>query len=146
MTNDLPPQEQNDSIDDARQLVVAVQQLVESNAQEQETKRAELEVRRCEVESNERVALASIEAQKGFHTERFTRYNSHLIHRYVFICFITGAFLTFSSVAIWLGAKDIVLDLVKILLPLAVGLLGGYHWGGNAQSRREQEGSSEESG
>lgn len=129
----------DDEIDDARQLTAAVHQLVESTEKQHEIKRAEIEVQSKEIESNEKIALASIQAQREYHSQRFTRYNDHLIHRYFFIGSMTVLVLGFSLGAIWLDAKDLVSDLFKMIVPLVVGLAGGYHWGARNTMKRARE-------
>lgn len=137
MTDSHEPHE--DDNDDARQLTAAVHQLVESTERQHEIKRAEIEVQGKEIASNERIALASIQAQREFHSQRFTRYNAHLIHRYLFIGGMTMVVLGFSLFAIWLDAKELVADLFKMIVPLVVGLAGGYHWGARNTLKRTRE-------
>ncbi len=114
-----------------RDLVEVLTKMAEVNTKEQEVKQAELGVKQQEIESNERIALAAIDAQKSFHSDRWTKFNSHLIHRYVFICVIAVIACAFAGLAIYLGAKDMVMDLAKLVASLAIGTFGGYHWGKN---------------
>lgn len=94
MTDD---QDHDERDEDTRGLTAAVQQLIESQDRKHEVRQAELQVQGKEIESNERIAMASIEAQSRFHSQRFTRYNAHLIHRYIFI----GVISTFFSALLW---------------------------------------------
>lgn len=114
-----------------KDLVEVLTKMAEVNTREQDVKQAELGVKQQEIESNERIALAAIDAQKSFHSDRWTKYNSHLIHRYVFVCVIAVIVCLFAGLAIYLGAKDLVMDLAKLLASLAIGTFGGYHWGKN---------------
>ncbi|MBA1179565.1 hypothetical protein G7008_03525 [Pseudomonas psychrotolerans] len=112
-----------------KELLQALTKIVEASALEHETKQEELAVRRQEIESNEKIALASIQAQKEFHSDRFSQFNNHLVHRYFFVAAMTIFISIFAAVAIWLGAKDLVVDLSKLVVSLSVGAFGGYHWG-----------------
>lgn len=125
--------------EDARQLAAAVHQLVETREQEYEVKRAELEVQSREIDSNERIAMATIEAQSRFHSQRFTRYNAHLIHRYIFIGVMATLLIAFTLGAIYLQAKDLVLEMFKLLIPLVIGTFGGYQWGNRSATKNHQD-------
>ncbi|CAB5577621.1 Uncharacterised protein [Pseudomonas putida] len=118
-----------DKAQQAKELMQALTKMAEANTKEQEVKQAELGVKQQEIESNERIALAAIEAQKSFHSDRWNKFNSHLIHRYIFICVIAVIMAAFAGFAINLGAKDLVMDMAKLVGSMAVGTFGGYHWG-----------------
>lgn len=79
----------------ATELVGVLTKMAEANTKEQEVKRHELDVKQQEIASNERIAMAAIDAQKSFHEGRWTKYNSHLIHRYVFITILAVIVLGF---------------------------------------------------
>ncbi|WP_116896410.1 hypothetical protein [Pseudomonas syringae] len=122
-----------------KELVSVLTKMAEANTKEQEVKRHELDVRQQEITSNERIAMAAIDAQKTFHSDRWTKYNSHLIHRYVFFVVLVILSTGFAGMAIWLGAKDVVMDLAKLGSSLALGTFGGYHWGKNKTKGGGQE-------
>lgn len=122
-------QEQNEKPQQAKDLMLALTKMVEVSTKEQEVKQEELAVRRQEIESNEKIAMASIEAQKSFHADRWTKYNSHLIHRYIFVIVLLVVIFVFAGAAIYLGAKDLVIDVAKLASSLGLGAFGGYHWG-----------------
>ncbi|UTD55922.1 hypothetical protein [Halomonas sp. MS1] len=129
-------QEDGPSSEDAKQLAAVVQQLVETRDSELEIKRAEMEVQGKEIESNERIAMASIKAQSTFHSQRFNQYNAHLIHRYIFVGLMSLVFVVFTLVAIFLEAGDLVLEIFKLMGPLVIGIFGGYQWGNRASSNK----------
>lgn len=112
-------------------ITVALTQMLEVAQNENEIKRGDQEVRREEITSNERIALASIEAQREYHKENFSRFNAHLIHRYWFVGMVLVCVLTFFGFAIWAGAKDLVEDLAKLIAGVGVGAFGGFHYGKN---------------
>lgn len=118
---------------DIADLKTAVIQVVESSKQENQLKKAELEVRRAEIESQERLALASIDANKQHHKEHYSLYNKHLVNRYWFIGSLVIATLIFASFAINAGAQDLVTDLTKLILGTGIGAFGGYHYGKSKQ-------------
>ncbi|EMH78145.1 hypothetical protein EHI8A_184020 [Entamoeba histolytica HM-1:IMSS-B] len=117
-----------------KELLRALTKLVEASTLEHEIKQEELAVRRQEIESNEKIAMASISAQRDFHSERFSKYNSHLVHRYWFVGVMTIVICIFAGMAIYLGAKDLVMDLSKLIASMSLGAFGGYHWGKNKGS------------
>lgn len=116
-------------------LMVAVKQMVEAGQQEIDVRRGEQDVKREEIASREKIALATIEAQREFHKERFSRFNDHLIHRYWFVGVVMLLVLTFSGFAIWAGAKELIMDLAKLIGGVAVGAFGGFHYGKNKGSK-----------
>ncbi len=123
----------------ATELVGVLTKMAEANTKEQEVKRHELDIKQQEIASNERIAMAAIDAQKSFHEGRWAKYNSHLIHRYVFISIFAALVFGFSGVAIHMGAKDLIMDLAKLGASLAAGTFGGYHWGKNKGKSSSQE-------
>lgn len=123
-----------------KELMLALTKMVEVSTKEQEVKQEELAVRRQEIESNEKIAMASIDAQKAFHADRWTKYNSHLIHRYVFVIVLLVVVFLFAGAAIWLGAKDLVVDVAKLASSLGLGAFGGYHWGKSKGKAGESDG------
>jgi len=128
-----------DKTQQTKELVQVLTKMAEVSTKEQEVKQAELGVKQQEIESNERIALAAIEAQKSFHSDRWKKFNSHLIHRYVFVCVISVIMAIFSGLAIYLGAKDLVMDLAKLVASMAIGTFGGYHWGKSKTKGSSQE-------
>lgn len=123
-----------------KEVTEALKQMVDVAQQEHEIKRGDQEVKREEITSNERIALASIDAQREYHREHFTRYNAHLIHRYFFLGGVLLIVLLFSAFAIWVGAKDLVMDMAKLVLGVGVGAFGGYHYGKNKSQKASNEG------
>lgn len=111
------------------ELKSSLRQMLDTAQQEHELKREELDVRRAQIVSNEKLGLASIEANKQYHRENYTHYNAHLIHRYWFVGGIVLLVLVFFGFAIHSGATDLVADLAKLFVGAGVGAFGGYHYG-----------------
>ena len=93
------------------------------------------ETRRFEIEQNTTVALAQISAQAEDLKDNRIRYNSMLARRYWFAAVITLLVLIFAAVGLFLGAKDAVLEILKITLAFAAGGFGGFHYGKNKQDK-----------
>ena len=112
-----------------QELVAAVHQLVESQHQEAEERRDERDLRRHEIDSNKEIALTSIAAQREYHNQHFTKYNQHFAHKLIFSGVAIVAVLIFFGFSIWMGAKEIVVELAKVASGLLLGMFGGYFWG-----------------
>lgn len=110
-------------------LVAAVHQLVESQHQEAQDRRDERDLRRHEIDSNKEIALTSIEAQREYHNQHFTKYNQHSAHKLLFSGVALIAILIFFGFCIAMGAKEIVVDLAKVGSGVLIGMFGGYFWG-----------------
>lgn len=110
-------------------VLESLNKFAETQALEVEIKRQELVVKEKEIESNERIALKSIDVQAAAQATKYDKFNKHLIHRYVFIGCIVLMILTFAGFALVYGAKELVLDSLKILLGFAAGIFGGFNWG-----------------
>ena len=93
------------------------------------------ETRRFEIEQNTTVALAQISAQAEDLKDNRVRYNSMLARRYWFAAVITLFVLVFAAVGISLGAKDAVLEILKVSLAFAAGGFGGFHYGKAKQEK-----------
>lgn len=134
MTDNNPPQQEQDT---SQALVQVLTQLTETQVKDTEVRRHELLVRSQEIESNERIALKSIEAQERNHADHRSQYNRHLIHRYIFVIIALLIVAAFAVVMTLNGAKDIVVETFKILLAFAGGAYGGFH-AGKAKKDKEQ--------
>lgn len=112
-------------------VLKSLQELAQVQYQESEVKKQELVVRQKEIESNERIATQAIQAQKSIQSEKYQKYNRHLVDRYWFFGAILLMILLFCGYALSNNGKDLVLDALKMLLGFAAGLFGGFHWGQN---------------
>lgn len=112
-------------------VLKSFQELAQAQIQESEIKKQELIVRQKEIESNERIATKAIEAQGAAQTDKFSKYNRHLVDRYWFIGAVLLMILLFCAFALANDGKDLVLDALKMLLGFAAGIFGGFHWGQN---------------
>ena len=87
------------------------------------------ETRRFEIEQNTTVALAQINAQAEDLKDNRVRYNSMLSKRYWFIGSIVASLLAFATAGIYLGAKDLIVEILKVVVAFSAGGFGGYHYG-----------------
>ncbi|WP_117022557.1 hypothetical protein, partial [Klebsiella pneumoniae] len=94
-----------------------------------EVRRAEVETKSKEIEANERIGLRSIEAQEKVQVSLGRRETTNILIR------VGGFLLAFLFVLIFIGfaikndAKDIVIELMKYVVPLIIGGLGGFYIG-----------------
>ncbi len=107
----------------------ALGRFIDVQKKEVEVRAQEAQVKAQEVSSNERIALAAIQAKREDNQDGRAQYNKHLIHRYVFVFLLLVAIFGFSAFAITSGAKEIVADLFKMGSSLIVGAIGGYYAG-----------------
>lgn len=107
----------------------ALGRFIDVQKKEVEVRAQEVQVKAQEVSSNERIALAAIQAKREDNQDGRAQYNKHLIHRYVFVSVLLVAIFVFSGYAINSGAKDIVADLFKMGSSLIIGAIGGYYAG-----------------
>lgn len=106
-----------------------VREFLEYQKQELANKRVELDLRRDEIASNERIALATIAAQKEDFDKRGTVFASISKSRFVLFgvlaLFITAVLVT----AMLTGNTEIALELIKIGGAVLLGYLAGLSRG-----------------
>lgn len=112
-----------------QQLVRVVGDLVESQKRSHQLKEQELKLEQEKVRSNERIALASIEAQKGDRVEQMGLFAKIEGKKYVTIWLITGAVVLIVLVAIWREKTEFALEVLKIGGALLAGYFAGFHKG-----------------
>lgn len=103
--------------------------LAEVQTLEVEVRKQEAAVRQSEIESNERIALATIGAQERSQSTRGQWINRHHTTRCLFIGFLVLVVLGFAGFALLNDGKDLVADTIKLGLTFTAGLFGGFHWG-----------------
>lgn len=112
-----------------QQLVRVVGDLVESQKRSHQLKEQELKLEQEKVRSNERIALASIDAQKGDRVEQMGLFAKIEGKKYVTIWLITGAVVLIVLVAIWREKTEFALEVLKIGGALLAGYFAGFHKG-----------------
>jgi short subunit fatty acids transporter len=118
-----------------------VSQLIERSTQELAVRSQELalhakqdETRRLEIDRNAEYAHASLAAQERDLQDQRKQYNHMLKSRYWFIMLVLVIMCLFGGYAIQAGAKDLLIEIMKIGLAFAAGGFGGYQWGKNKQN------------
>ncbi|HBR0801173.1 Uncharacterised protein [Klebsiella pneumoniae] len=112
-----------------RHQAEVLEQLIENQRLDIEVRRAEVETKSKEIEANERIGLRSIEAQEKVQVSLGRRETTNILIR------VGGFLLAFLFVLIFIGfaikndAKDIVIELMKYVVPLIIGGLGGFYIG-----------------
>lgn len=121
-----------------RHQAEVLEQLIENQRLDIEVRRAEVETKSKEIEANERIGLRFIEAQK-VQVSLGRRETTNILIR------VGGFLLAFLFVLIFIGfaikndAKDIVIELMKYVVPLIIGGLGGFYIG-KAKGKDEASG------
>ena len=116
-----------------------LEKILENQRLDIEVRRAEIETKSKEIEANERIGLKSIEAQENVQISLGSRETKNILIR------VGGFLLAFVSVLIFIAfaikndAKDIVIELMKYLVPLIIGGLGGFYIG-KAKGKDEASG------
>ena len=117
MNNKNPP---NDA-----QLLAAMRDLVKVQQANQAVKEKELDLERKRIESNEKIALASIEAQKGDRDQQITTISKLHSQRHILIGVVVIIIAIIVIVAMYTNNTDFALEMLKI----GGALLAGY-WAG----------------
>ncbi|MCL2891710.1 hypothetical protein [Brenneria tiliae] len=117
---------------------VLVEKIIENQRLDIAVKEKEQEARVKEIESNERLGLRAIEAQEKVQTALGKRETTNISIRVggFVLCFF--AILIFIGFAIKNDAKDIVIELMKYIVPLVIGGVGGFYLG-KSKGKEESE-------
>lgn len=118
---------------DTKQLIQALDKFVENQKAEYSLRQDEIALEEKRIESNERIAMKSIEEQGKFQSHRLTKDSSRSLQKYCFWGFMALLFAAFVVTTIVLDAKSMVNDLLKTIVPLIASAVGAYFWG---KSRR----------
>ena len=119
------------------EILTALHSFVDAQSKEVEVKKQELEVRSKEIDSNERIAMRSIDAQEKFHTDNRSQYNKHLIHKYVYVAVLVIIVAVFAVFLVKNDAKDLVVEVLKLLMAFGAGAFGGFQAGKNKKDSGE---------
>lgn len=112
-----------------QQLVRVVRDLVESQKQTHQLQQQELELEREKIRSNEKIALTSIEAQKGVRTAQISLFSK--IHKTRHILFGIIAFLVAVVLVVAMKTNNTALasEMVKIGGAVLLGYVAGVNRG-----------------
>ncbi|MPW66522.1 hypothetical protein [Moraxella catarrhalis] len=112
-----------------QQLVSTLKDMAEVQKRTLQVKEKELQLENEKVKSNERIALASIEAQKGDRVEQMSLFAKLEGKKYITIWVIVGAVVAVILVAIWREKTEFALEVLKIGGALLAGYFAGFNKG-----------------
>ncbi len=125
------------------QLLAAMRDLVKVQQANQAVKEKELEVEKKRIESNEKIALASIEAQKGDRNEQIKTFSKMHTQRNIIIGVVIVAVVAIIFVSMFTNNTAFALEVLKIGGALLAGYIAGFGRGKTAvleqQKRNEEE-------
>lgn len=131
MNNKNPP---NDA-----QLLAAMRDLVKVQQANQAVKEKELDLERKRIESNEKIALASIEAQKGDRDQQITTISKLHSQRHILIGIVVIIIAIIVIVAMNTNNTDFALEMLKIGGALLAGYWAGFGRGKASILEKQQD-------
>jgi membrane protein len=131
MNNKNPP---NDA-----QLLAAMRDLVKVQQANQAVKEKELDLERKRIESNEKIALASIEAQKGDRDQQITTISKLHSQRHILIGVVVIIIAIIVIVAMYTNNTDFALEMLKIGGALLAGYWAGFGRGKASILEKQQD-------
>ena len=132
MNNKNPP-------NDAQLLVAAMRDLVKVQQANQAVKEKELDLERKRIESNEKIALASIEAQKGDRDQQITTISKLHSQRHILIGVVVIIIAIIVIVAMYTNNTDFALEMLKIGGALLAGYWAGFGRGKASILEKQQD-------
>ncbi len=112
-----------------KQLIETVRELVKVQKTNNAVKEKELSIEQERIKSNEKIALASISAQKEDRFAQMSIISKFEIAKYIIIFTI----IIVVTIVVWhsmgTGNTDFIIELAKMLIPLIAGCFGGYGYG-----------------
>ena len=131
MNNKNPP---NDA-----QLLAAMRDLVKVQQANQAVKEKELDLERKRIESNEKIALASIEAQKGDRDQQIPTISKLPSQRHILIGVVVIIIAIIVIVAMYTNNTDFALEMLKIGGALLAGYWAGFGRGKASILEKQQD-------
>lgn len=131
MNNKNPP---NDA-----QLLAAMRDLVKVQQANQAVKEKELDLERKRIESNEKIALASIEAQKGDRNQQITTISKLHSQRHILIGVVVIIIAIIVIIAMYTNNTDFALEMLKIGGALLAGYWAGFGRGKASILEKQQD-------
>lgn len=128
--NQNPPTASN--VRDSEQLIQAVNELVSVQAKDQELKAKELQNESDSIASNERIALASIEAQKGDRSKQIDVYSRLHSQRHLLAGISIIGVILIIAVAMYTNNTGLAKELIKMVGAIVLAYISyqaGLHKG-----------------
>lgn len=108
------------------QLLATVRDMVKVQQGNQALKEKELSVEQERIRSNEKIALASIQSQKEDRLAQMNVISKFQIAKYAIIALVSMGIFAIIWYAMHSGNTAFAIELAKMVIPLVVGLFGGY--------------------
>ena len=121
------------------QLLGAMRDLVKVQQANQAVKEKELDLERKRIESNEKIALASIEAQKGDRDQQITTISKLHSQRHILIGVVVIIIAIIVIVAMYTNNTDFALEMLKIGGALLAGYWAGFGRGKASILEKQQD-------
>ncbi|AGO16039.1 hypothetical protein Q7267_11125 [Glaesserella parasuis] len=121
------------------QLLATMRDLVKVQQANQAVKEKELELERKRIESNEKIALASIEAQKGDRTQQITAVSKLHSQRHILIGVGVVVITIIVVIAMYTDKTDFALEMLKIGGALLAGYWAGFGRGKASVLEKQQQ-------
>lgn len=125
------------------QLLATMRDLVKVQQANQAVKEKELEVEKKRIESNEKIALASIEAQKEDRLAQMNTISKFELAKYIIIGIAIFGSVLLVGFGMYTGHTAFIIELSKMIVPLLIGLFSGYGIGrykaNNEQNRKSDD-------
>lgn len=122
MSEQMPQQQEN-------QEHFMMREFLEYQKQELQNKSKELDIRRDEIQSNERIALASIEAQKEDSANKGEFFSKMVKTRYRTMVWIAVIAAVVICAALLTNKTDVALELIKVGGAVLLGFIAGVNKG-----------------
>ncbi|UXN34356.1 hypothetical protein N8E86_09915 [Avibacterium paragallinarum] len=108
------------------QLLATMRDLVKVQQANQAVKEKELAIEQERIKSNEKVALASIQAQKEDRLAQMSTISKFELAKYVIIGIAIVGTILLIAVGMYTNNTQFIIEFSKMIVPLLVGLFSGY--------------------
>lgn len=121
------------------QMLATMRDLIKTQQANQAVKEKELVVEQERIRSNEKIALASIQAQKEDRLAQMGVISKFQIVKYGMIALISIGVFVIIGYAMYTNNTAFAIELAKMIIPLIIGLLGGYGIGRNKTNSEQNK-------
>ncbi|ENG4187071.1 hypothetical protein [Providencia alcalifaciens] len=129
---------EKENMEDKKQKVNVVEKIIDNQTREIQLKEREQDVRLAEIQANKELACKNIEAQEKVMINNSSKEVHRMYIRSGGLLLGLVILFVFIAFAITHDAKDIVIELVKYIVPLLIGGFGGFYFG-KTKGRQEAD-------
>lgn len=126
------------------QMLATMRDMMKVQQGNQALREKELSVEQERIKSNEKIALASIQAQKEDRLAQMSVISKFEMIKYIFGGGISIGIFAVIGYAMYSGNTQFAIELAKLIVPLIVGLIGGYGLGKHKSNNQKDEKNVEE--